>query len=131
MFNTKISQQALDSIEEFPDRWNQRVYHRYISILDSPECATSHCWLGWCDVHLGNYDFDNPQYSVSDNTREAMGLTDDELSNFTNMWSSLPKLKALHKYFTERNTNPEAVYGIDGFDEEGHSLIPIEDFIYE
>jgi len=118
MFNTKISQQALDSIEEFPDRWNQRVYHGYISILDSPECATSHCWLGWCDVHLGNYDND-PESLVYGKTREAMGLTKEDLLIFTSMSNSLSRLKLLHKYFTERNTNPEAVFGVDGFDEEG------------
>jgi len=135
MFNTKISQQALDMIDKFPDLWNQSVYHH----RNIASCNTCHCWLGWCDVILGNYqindhyedddlDLDIGDSGVYDDTRKAMGLTEDELLNFTKGYNSLSRLKLLHKYFTERNTNPEAIFGIEGVDEEGDSLLSIEDF---
>jgi len=108
-FNDKLSQLVLDKIEEHPESWNQEIYH-YISFCG---WGTSHCYIGWCEVLSGNWD-GKRQNSVTLETKNAIGLCNENYWEIIDPNNSLAKLKALHGYHVT------GVYGINGYDTDGY-----------
>jgi len=101
LFNETISRLALDHIHAHPEEWDQENYH----------CGSAHCYMGLCDIFLGNYK--GWEAYISPNTVHSMGLYGKDYQEFTDSSNTLAKLEALHAFHST------GVYGVDGRDTDG------------
>jgi len=113
-FNDKLSRLALDMIHANPKLWNQREYHS--EKVDS-NCGTAHCFIGWCDVLLGNWN--GKDLGISQQTRDSLGLDSNDYYEFIYENNPLSRLEALHLYHITGIFGIEG-YDTDGFDRSGH-----------